>query len=232
LTIHDKGVQLWGGEWETTPLARFQHLGNNFKFHSSSVNSFISGVRTVEFSPCENYLFTASPRYAENDNPNDPQCIIVWDVKTGKKLRGFPNGSIFKWSHDDKYFARLGNDAISIYETPSMNLLGNKSVKVPLIKVHQSYQKQIPYQHSGFLMVPDRTSHQLLCSGKQRQTSSSRFNANPCEKRNQTKKSLQRRRLQNVLAVKRRLFMRQSGPVKKKKKKKCFFYVFFFFLDT
>ncbi len=42
---------------------------------------------------------------------------------------------IFKWSHDDKYFARMAPDtkdelALSIYETPGFGLLDRKSIKV------------------------------------------------------------------------------------------------------
>ena len=29
----------------------------------------------------------------------------------------------FKWSHDDQYFARLGDDCIAVYESSSMKLL-------------------------------------------------------------------------------------------------------------
>jgi translation initiation factor 3 subunit B len=41
---------------------------------------------------------------------------------------------IFKWSHDDKYLARLGNGAISVYETPSMGLLNKQSIKVDQVQ--------------------------------------------------------------------------------------------------
>lgn len=40
---------------------------------------------------------------------------------------------IFKWSHDDKYFARMTGGAqgmISVYEAPSMGLLDKKSIKI------------------------------------------------------------------------------------------------------
>jgi uncharacterized protein with WD repeat len=39
----------------------------------------------------------------------------------------------FKWSHDDKYLARMvsgPNGMISVYETPGMGLLDKKSIKV------------------------------------------------------------------------------------------------------
>jgi len=122
LTTHSKGVAVWGGaSWNK--LMRFPH----------------SGVKLVDFSPCEKYLVTASPQYQENDNPQDPQCIIVWDIRSGKKLRGFlggntPSWPAFKWSFDDKFLARIGEDAINVYETPSMDLLEKKSIRIPGVK--------------------------------------------------------------------------------------------------
>jgi uncharacterized protein with WD repeat len=34
----------------------------------------------------------------------------------------------------DKYFARIGEDLISVYETPSMSLLDKQSIKIPGVK--------------------------------------------------------------------------------------------------
>ena len=83
-------------------------------------------------------MVTYSPQFREKDNPNDPQCIVVWDVRTGKKCRGFEAGAIqgseFRWSHDDKYFARLGKDVISVYDSSTMGLLDKKSLKIPGIR--------------------------------------------------------------------------------------------------
>ncbi|ETW05123.1 hypothetical protein, variant [Aphanomyces invadans] len=113
-TFHPQGLALWGGDsWEKT--ARFAHRQ----------------VNVALFSPQENYLITSNG--LEGDNG-----IMVWDVATGKLLRGFPLGAKgpnapldtpFKWSPDDKYVARRGKDAISIYELPSMKLLDKKSLK-------------------------------------------------------------------------------------------------------
>jgi len=124
-TFHTEGVALWGGP-EFSKLARFRH----------------PGVKLIDFSPCEKYLVTASPQFQENDDPKDPQCIIVWDIRNGTKLRGFlgqvpgqtATWPFFKWSGDDKYVARLSEDTISIYETPSMDLLEKKSIKIPGVK--------------------------------------------------------------------------------------------------
>ncbi|CAK4508824.1 unnamed protein product [Aphanomyces euteiches] len=113
-TFHPQGLALWGGDsWEK--MARFAH----------------KHVTVALFSPQENYLITSNG--LEGDNG-----ILVWEVATGKLLRGFPLGlkgenapldTPFKWSADDRYVARRGKDAISIYELPSMKLLDKKSLK-------------------------------------------------------------------------------------------------------
>ena len=56
--------------------------------------------------------------------------------RTGEKKRSFfaenpPSLPSFKWSHDDKYFARMSKDGtLAVYETPSFGLLDKKSIKV------------------------------------------------------------------------------------------------------
>lgn len=65
-------------------------------------------------------------------------CLIVL-YSSGQEKRSFsPEGSsswpIFRWSHDDKYFARMGNDMLSIYQTPSFGLVDKKSIKIPGIR--------------------------------------------------------------------------------------------------
>ncbi|PWA21299.1 hypothetical protein CCH79_00018453, partial [Gambusia affinis] len=82
------------------------------------------------------YVVTFSPLL---DTKEDPQAIIIWDILTGQKKRGFHCESsahwpIFKWSHDGKFFARMTTDTLSIYETPSMGLLDKKSLKISGIK--------------------------------------------------------------------------------------------------
>lgn len=116
-TFHPRGIALFGGpKW--TRLARFAH----------------NGVRRIDISPSERYLVTLSNEAP--DTPKDPQGIIVWDIKTGQKKRGFPlvksdYWPVFRWSHDDKYFAKLGENLISVYETPHMGLLNKRSIKIP-----------------------------------------------------------------------------------------------------
>ncbi|KAG1712168.1 Eukaryotic translation initiation factor 3 subunit B [Nymphon striatum] len=118
-TLHQKGIALWGGE-NFQQIMKFGH----------------NGVQFIDFSPSEKYLITFS---SIPDNREDSQSVIIWDIRTGIKKRKFdidgqPVWPIFKWSHDDRYFGRLGNDVLSIYETPSFGLLDKKSMKVPGIR--------------------------------------------------------------------------------------------------
>uniref|UniRef100_A0AAZ3SXJ9 Eukaryotic translation initiation factor 3 subunit B n=1 Tax=Oncorhynchus tshawytscha TaxID=74940 RepID=A0AAZ3SXJ9_ONCTS len=121
-TFHQRGIALWGGE-KFKQIQRFSH----------------QGVSLIDFSPArgnQSYVVTFSPLM---DTKEDPQAIIIWDILTGQKKRGFHCESsahwpIFKWSHDGKFFARMTQDTLSIYETPSMGLLDKKSLKISGIK--------------------------------------------------------------------------------------------------
>lgn len=119
-TYHKRGIALWGGQ-DFTQLHRFAH----------------EGVTMIDFSPCENYVVTFSAALAGFDDPN---AFIIWDIRTGAKKRSFNSERnqimwpVFKWSKDDKYFGRVQQDSLSIYETPSMNLLDKKSMKIPGIR--------------------------------------------------------------------------------------------------
>uniref|UniRef100_A0A1A9UP55 Eukaryotic translation initiation factor 3 subunit B n=1 Tax=Glossina austeni TaxID=7395 RepID=A0A1A9UP55_GLOAU len=115
VTFHKQGVAIWGGS-KFTRIQRFPHPGTQF----------------VEFSPCENYLVTYGP------TPTG-QKVIIWDIRSGAEKRSFvADGmsmlSMFRWSHDDKYVARLGDNSIHIYETPLFYLLDLKSIKIPGIR--------------------------------------------------------------------------------------------------
>ncbi|GIY27876.1 eukaryotic translation initiation factor 3 subunit B [Caerostris extrusa] len=120
-TFHPRGVALWVGE-EFEQFRKFLH----------------TNVQCISFSPREQYLVTFS---SIPESREDNHCIYIWEIRTGIKKRSFLADSqpiatwpIFKWSHDDKYFAKLTKDGLSIYETPSFGLLGKKSLKIPGIK--------------------------------------------------------------------------------------------------
>jgi translation initiation factor 3 subunit B len=114
-TLHRLGVILWGGpKW--TKYQKFHH----------------PGVKLIDFSPCEKYVVTYSQQ-AEQESKD--QAIIIWDVITGQKMRAFANLNpawpAFKWSYDDKFFARVNEEgALSVYETNTFSLLNKKSYKL------------------------------------------------------------------------------------------------------
>ncbi|KAL8278171.1 hypothetical protein RQP46_009344 [Phenoliferia psychrophenolica] len=131
-TIHGPGIALWAGP-KFDRLNRFAH----------------AEVKLVDFSPFERYMVTWSPRPIEPTFPfsdeDEGHSIAVWDTMTGALLRTFPmvgapgaEGAekrivwpMFKWSPDEKYLARVTpGQQISVYEVPSMQLLGKKSVKI------------------------------------------------------------------------------------------------------
>jgi uncharacterized protein with WD repeat len=64
---------------------------------------------------------TFSPK-AERQYDN-PEVLIIWEIRTGAKKRTFSEvyktpWPVIRWSHDDRYFARMGPDTLSVYETP------------------------------------------------------------------------------------------------------------------
>uniref|UniRef100_A0A3B3TSL9 Eukaryotic translation initiation factor 3 subunit B n=1 Tax=Poecilia latipinna TaxID=48699 RepID=A0A3B3TSL9_9TELE len=76
-TFHQRGIALWGGE-KFKQIQRFSH----------------QGVSLIDFSPCERYVVTFSPLM---DTKEDPQAIIIWDILTGQKKRGFHCESSAHW---------------------------------------------------------------------------------------------------------------------------------------
>jgi translation initiation factor 3 subunit B len=115
-------------------------------------------VKLIDFSPCEKYVVTWGVDPVEF-NPGQFHNIAVWESSTGALLRSFAFDvstietdekdveilmreqkspvqivkaawPLFKWSHDDKYLARISPNGISVYETPSMGLLDKTSIKV------------------------------------------------------------------------------------------------------
>lgn len=119
-TFHWRGVALWAGP-KFSQFQKFSH----------------PEARFISFSPCENYIVTFSP---SSDRGNEDKKLIIWDIRTGQEKRSFPppdeyvTWPIFRWSKDDRFFARLGPDMLSVYETPGFGLLDKKSIKIPGIR--------------------------------------------------------------------------------------------------
>ena len=114
-TYHRQGIALWGGKsWNQ--MQKFPQ----------------AGVQHCCFSPRENYVVTWNGR----DDGKDPKACMTWNLKTGRAMRPFAvwKGSqwpVFRWSHDDKYFARRTQQGtgIQVYETPSCKMVGNKPLR-------------------------------------------------------------------------------------------------------
>jgi uncharacterized protein with WD repeat len=98
----------------------------------------------VEFSPDENFIlsFNNTILYApDSDN------YIVWNVQAGDKIREFKAEAneawnIFNWSSDSKFIAKVGENKVSVYEMPYMNLIkDDKGLKtsIPLNGVNKVY---------------------------------------------------------------------------------------------
>ncbi|KAG1362077.1 eukaryotic translation initiation factor 3 subunit B [Cocos nucifera] len=132
-TVHRQGAAVWGGATTFNRLMRFAH----------------PQVKLIDFSPGEKYLVTYSSH--EPSNPRDTHRVVlnIFDVRTGKVMRDFKGNAdefatggsggvsgvswpIFRWGggREDKYFARIGKNVISVYETETFTLIDKKSLKV------------------------------------------------------------------------------------------------------
>jgi len=166
-SLHSQGVQLWGGpSW--TRQKRFAH----------------PGVNLIDFSPNENYVTTwsARPLTVEEGHPvlspdEDGKNYIIWDIATGKPIRSFvtldipstqtdadgqpirrkPKWPAFQWSADDHFVARMmPGESVSVYELPSMKLLGKQSIQIPGIQDFE-WSPATPHREGV------KTYEQLLC---------------------------------------------------------------------
>ncbi|MQM15581.1 hypothetical protein Taro_048527 [Colocasia esculenta] len=132
-TIHRQGVAIWGGASTFNRIMRYAH----------------PLVKLIDFSPGEKYLVTYSSH--EPSGPRDTHRVVlnIFDVRTGKVMRDFKGNAdefttggsggvsgvswpVFRWGggRDDKYFARIGKNVISVYETETFSLVDKKSMKV------------------------------------------------------------------------------------------------------
>lgn len=132
VSAHAKGVMVWGGAPPfDKPLGKFEH----------------EGVSKIDFSPGEKFLVTASVDHKKGSKPedikeDDPKTVTFHDVAKGKKVLVMPGVKsnmwpLFRWSHDDAYFATVIKDKIQIYDTSTTPpaLLGGTSIKVPGVKM-------------------------------------------------------------------------------------------------
>ncbi|CAH8255265.1 unnamed protein product [Arabidopsis lyrata] len=128
VTLHKNGVAVWGG-------------ADTFHRHMRYRNFM---VKLVDFSPCEKYLVTYQSQEPSNPRDASEVDIKIFDVRSGKTIKDFKGRAddfsvrgavaswpVFKWAggNDDKYCAKLSKNTISIYETKTFNLLGDKPME-------------------------------------------------------------------------------------------------------
>ncbi|GAB2300311.1 Eukaryotic translation initiation factor 3 subunit B [Dionaea muscipula] len=132
-TIHRQGAAVWGGATTFNRLMRYAH----------------PMVKLIDFSPGERYLVTYSSH--EPSTPRDTHRVVlnIFDVRTGKVMRDFKGSAdefavggtggvtgvswpVFRWAggREDKYFARIGKNVVSVYETETFTLIDKRSMKV------------------------------------------------------------------------------------------------------
>ena len=127
VTMHPLGAKLWSGKGFREGL-RLQH----------------QAVNDVLWSPDERFVATWNGRpYQQGDavQVNPREALIVWDARTGVRIRAFPQKRVqmgevdFSWSSDSRFLARVevdndtNQELIRIYEEPNFTLLDNRSVK-------------------------------------------------------------------------------------------------------
>ncbi|XP_078439767.1 eukaryotic translation initiation factor 3 subunit B-like [Wolffia australiana] len=132
-TVHRQGVAIWGGANTFNRIMRYAH----------------PMVKLIDFSPGERFLVTYSSH--EPNGPRDTHRVVlnIFDTRSGKVMRDFKGNAdefltgsaggvsgvswpIFRWGggKDDKYFARIGKNVVSVYETETFSLVDKKSLKV------------------------------------------------------------------------------------------------------
>lgn len=126
-TFHKRGVALWGGQ-DFRKITRFPH----------------THVHEVRFSDDERFIATWNGIEVHQNETKFPEgALIVWDVRTGARLREFSQvqrSSLpdFHWTADGKFLVRLANVSVDgdmkkfirVYKTPGMGLLDKRAIKV------------------------------------------------------------------------------------------------------
>ncbi|XP_074274818.1 eukaryotic translation initiation factor 3 subunit B-like isoform X2 [Silene latifolia] len=132
-TIHPQGCAIWGGASSFERLRRFVH----------------QQVQLIDFSPGEKFIVTYSSHEPSNSLDTHTVVLNIFDTRTGKVKRCFQGSAdefavggagdltgiswpFFKWAggRDGKYFARIGKNGVSVYETETFTLIDKKSIKV------------------------------------------------------------------------------------------------------
>ncbi|XP_044947814.1 eukaryotic translation initiation factor 3 subunit B-like isoform X2 [Hordeum vulgare subsp. vulgare] len=133
VTVDRQGALMWGGDDKFACLMSFGD----------------QQVKLVDFSPGERYLVTYSSYEPSPMYHTNMVVLHIFDVRSGKMMLDFKGTAdeftrsssvgvygiswpIFRWGggRDDKYFAKLGKNVISVYETETFSLLDKEPLKI------------------------------------------------------------------------------------------------------
>lgn len=95
MSFRESGQGAWGrerGSQESWACSRSLPGHRSAATHGGVTS--VRGQEAVSVSPCCRYLVTFSPLM---DTQDDPQAIIIWDILTGQKKRGFHCESSAHW---------------------------------------------------------------------------------------------------------------------------------------
>jgi len=122
-TFHQQGIALWAGP-EFVKKMRFAH----------------EAVKSIEFSPNEDYLLTWNGALAQDGDDN---AVRIFHVLTGKCVRTCRTPSVaplgsdfphFLWSADGRYFAECNDAAILVRDTETFELIKDEDGKKRQLK--------------------------------------------------------------------------------------------------
>lgn len=157
VTMHPQGAKLWSGKGFKEGL-RLQHVA----------------VNEILWSPDERFLGTWNGRpfnQLDHDKVNPREALILWDVRTGTRIRSFPQRRVqigeldFAFSADSRFLARIEVDTetnnlelIRVYEAPTFHLLENRSIKAVGARDLMWSPKRVPLLGSPLLAywTPER----------------------------------------------------------------------------
>ena len=132
-TVHRQGAALWGGP-NFVRMQRFAH----------------QHTRLIDFSPNERYIVCFSLQEPTDPRESAQAHLGFFDVRSGRKMRTFSGPAedygtsassgvtswpVFRWSGgpNDRFFAKLGKGAVSVYETPDFGMHMKKSYKAEAV---------------------------------------------------------------------------------------------------
>ncbi|KAK4379539.1 hypothetical protein RND71_001401 [Anisodus tanguticus] len=154
-TVHRQGAAIWGGATTFNRLERYAHPHVKLIDFSPGERYLVTYSSHEPSNPRDthvslSFIVLVYPAVAISNTDFFQRVVLnIFDVRTGKVMRDFKGSAdefavgliggvtgvswpVFRWSggKEDKYFARIGKNVISVYETETFSLIEKKSIKV------------------------------------------------------------------------------------------------------